>query len=183
MSPTRSPSASPPAARRPAPPASAASSPAAVLRSPASGLGAASRRGSGGPLQTLSMSHRRAASGEGLPTPAPCLGSRAVTPGRGAALELVRLDHPVDQTILDRLLGLEEFVPFHVGVDLLRRLPRVFDVDLVKPLAQGEDLFGVDLDVARLAFEATAGLVDEDAAVGQGHPFAGGAAGEDQRPR
>ena len=33
---------------------------------------------------------------------------------RGLRIELVRLDHAVDQAVLDRLRGLEEFVAFHV---------------------------------------------------------------------
>ena len=100
----------------------------------------------------------------------------------GFGLELVRFDHPVDQPVLTRLFRLEEFVAFHVEGDLLDRLAGVFDVDVVQPVAQLEHLAGVDLDVGGLAFEPARGLVDEDAAVRQRHPFAFRAAGEDQRP-
>ena len=33
------------------------------------------------------------------------------------------LDHPIDKAVLDRLVGPEEAVALHVGVDLLERLP------------------------------------------------------------
>ena len=52
-------------------------------------------------------------------------------------------------------------------MQLLDRLARVPGVDLLRAAAQLEDLAGVDLDVRALALEARAGLVDEDARVGQ----------------
>ena len=64
------------------------------------------------------------------------------------------VDHLVDQAVLDGLVGLEEAVALHVGVNLLDRLTGVVRVDLVDPLADVEDLARVDLDVRRLAFEA-----------------------------
>src|SRR5215213_9184553 len=57
---------------------------------------------------------------------------------------LVVLDDPVDEAVLDGLVGLEEAVALHVGVDLLDRLPGVLGVDLVDPLARLDDLAGVD---------------------------------------
>ena len=60
-------------------------------------------------------------------------------------------------------------------------LAGVVRVDLVDVPAQLERLARVDLDVGRLALEAARGLVDQDAAVGQRHPLAGRAAGEQQR--
>src|SRR5947209_19984605 len=82
-------------------------------------------------------------------------------------LQLVVVDHPVDEAVLDRLIGLEEAVALHVGVDLLEALPGVLGVDLIDPPADVEDLLGVDRDVGGLALEAGRGLVDEDPAVGQ----------------
>jgi len=76
----------------------------------------------------------------------------------------VVFDHAVDQSVLDRFLGLEEPVPFHVGVDLLDRLAGVVGVDLVDPLADVEDLPSVDLDVAGLTLEAGRRLMDQDPA-------------------
>ena len=61
------------------------------------------------------------------------------------------LDHAVDQAVLDRLVGLEEAVALHVGVDLLDALAGVVGVDLIDPGADVEDLAGVDLDVGRLS--------------------------------
>ena len=66
-------------------------------------------------------------------------------------------EDPVDQAVLDGLLGGEEAVAVHVVVDLLDRLAGVVGVDLVDALAQLEDLAGVDLDVGRLALEAADG--------------------------
>src|ERR1700746_520290 len=155
MSPTPSPSAPQPAIRRPAGPGAAPASPAAPPRSPAFGPGAASA--------TELVSDIGAPTGDQM-------SERLLRHDRRLALELVRLDHPVDQPVLDRVLGLEELVAFHVGMDLLGRLTSVLDVDLVEALAQGEDLFGVDLDVAGLAFETAARLGDEDAGVGERPP-------------
>src|SRR5947209_13625692 len=80
---------------------------------------------------------------------------------------LVVVDHPVDEGVGCRLIGLEEAVALHVGVDLLEALPGVLGVDLIDPPADVEDLLGVDRDVGGLALEAGRGLVDEDPAVGQ----------------
>ena len=87
----------------------------------------------------------------------------------------------VDEPVVERLLGGEEAVAIHVVVHALARLPGVQRVQLVEPRPQGERLLGVDLDVARLALEAAAGLVDEHPPVGQRDPLAGRARGEDQR--
>jgi len=78
----------------------------------------------------------------------------------------VALQHPVDQAVLERLLGREEAVALHVAPDFLLGPARVLGVDLIEPVTDVEDLARVDLDVGRLAFEAGGGLVDEDAAVG-----------------
>ena len=94
----------------------------------------------------------------------------------------VVVDHAVDQAVLDRLVGLEEAVALHVGVDLLDRLAGVVGVDLVDPPADVEDLPRVDLDVGRLALEARRRLVDQDAAVGQREALALGAAASSSEP-
>ena len=91
------------------------------------------------------------------------------------------VDDPVDEPVLDGLVGLEEAVALHVAVDLLLGLPGVVGVDLVGALADVEDLAGVDLDVGGLALEARRRLVDEDPAVGQREALALGPAGQQQR--
>src|ERR1700760_3074261 len=89
---------------------------------------------------------------------------------------LVLVDDPVDEPVLDGLVGLEEAVALHVEVDLLLWLSGVVGVDLVGPLADVEDLARVDLDVRGLALEARRRLVDQDPAVGQREALALGAA-------
>ncbi len=64
------------------------------------------------------------------------------------------LEHAIDQTVLERLLGGEEAVALHVLAHLLLGEARVFGVDLVQALPHVEDLARVDLDVGRLTFEA-----------------------------
>ena len=86
---------------------------------------------------------------------------------RELTAQLVLGDHPVDQPVLERLLGGEEAVALHVVAHALLRLPGVPGVDLVDLLAQRQRLAGVDLDVACLALEAARRLVDQDPAVGQ----------------
>ena len=73
-------------------------------------------------------------------------------PARGG--ERALLDHPVDEPVLDRLLGAEEAVALHVLVQLLDGLPGVAGVDLLGAPAQLEHLAGVDLDVGGLPLEA-----------------------------
>src|SRR5215207_290463 len=99
-----------------------------------------------------------------------------------AARALVLVDHAVDQAVLRSLICLEEAVALHVAVDLLLGAARVPRVDLVDALARLEDLGGVDLDVGRLALEARRRLVDQDPGVGERHPLALRAAGQQQRP-
>src|SRR5581483_12019786 len=93
------------------------------------------------------------------------LGADSPRAGDVASRSVV-VDHAVDQTVLDRFLGLEEPVALHVGMHLLHRLPGVLGVDLVDPAADVEDLAGVDLDVGRLTLEPGRWLMDQDAAVG-----------------
>src|SRR3954468_1426253 len=90
-------------------------------------------------------------------------------------------DDPVDQAVLQCLLGAKEAIAFHVAVHLLDRPPGVVGVDLVDPLARLEDLPRVDLDVARLALEPGRRLVDQDAAVRQREALARRPAREQQR--
>src|SRR5215204_1955172 len=63
-------------------------------------------------------------------------------------------DHPIDDAVLDGLIGAHEVVALGVGTHLLHVLARVLGDDLVEPAAQLDDLAGVDLDVGRLALEA-----------------------------
>ena len=71
--------------------------------------------------------------------------------------DLVLCDHPIDEAVLDGLVGLEEAVALHVGVELLLLLPRVLRVDAVDARARAIDLACVDLDVRGLALEAAEG--------------------------
>src|SRR5262245_64889829 len=65
---------------------------------------------------------------------------------------LVRLDDPVDDAVLLRLLGAHEEVPVGVLGDLLERLAGVLGDDLVELPAHHDDLARVDL-VCRLLLE------------------------------
>ena len=98
----------------------------------------------------------------------------------GGALPVV-LDDAVDDAVLLRLLGAHEVVALGVVRDLVEGLAGVLGDDLVEAAADVDDLFGVDLDVGRLALEAGGDLVDQDLRVRQRHPLAGGAAAEQQR--
>src|SRR3954466_8405400 len=99
-----------------------------------------------------------------------------------AVIPSVAEDDLVDEAVLRGLIGLEEAVALHVGVDTLLGLPGVVGIDLVHALAGLEDLLRVDLDVRRLAFESGRRLVDEDARVRQREALALRAAREQQRP-
>ena len=63
------------------------------------------------------------------------------------------LDHPVHQSVPDRLGTGEVPVALHVGVHALELLACVLGVDLVDAGAQRQHLAGVDLDIGRLALE------------------------------
>lgn len=54
-----------------------------------------------------------------------------VTPSEGRAL--VARDHLVDQSVLERLVGLEKAVALHVAVDLLDGPAGVVGVDMLDP--------------------------------------------------
>src|SRR5712664_2980892 len=60
----------------------------------------------------------------------------------------------VHDAVLYRVLGSHEKVAFRVVLDDLDRLLAVLREDLVQPLAQVQDLLGVDFDVRGLALEA-----------------------------
>src|SRR3954463_195366 len=90
------------------------------------------------------------------------------------------LNDAVDDLVLLRLLRAHEVVALGVLRDLLQWLAGVLGDDLVETLAHVDDLLGVDLDVGRLAGESARDLVDQDLGVGQRHPLALGAAGQQQ---
>src|SRR6266550_2017716 len=93
----------------------------------------------------------------------------------------VAVEHPIDQAVLDRLLGWEKAVALHVDAHLLGLALCVLGVDVIDAIAHAEDLARVDLDVGRLPFKAGRGLVDEDARVGQRGTLAFGPRGQQQR--
>src|SRR6185437_14573060 len=129
---------------------------------------AASEVGAGGSAGLPQTNHCRA------PTPGYFVSGPRAT-GRSVTLE-----HPVDQAVLERLLGGEEAVALHVFAHLLFREASVFSVDLIQAPSHVEDLARVDLDVGRLAFKARRRLVDQDARVRQGRTLALRAAGQEQ---
>ena len=91
---------------------------------------------------------------------------------------LAVLDHPVDDAVHLGLLGAHEVVALGVLGDLVERLAGVLGDDLVEPLANVDDLLGVDLNVRGLALEPAGELVDEDLQV-----RAGPCACPERRPR
>src|SRR3954452_14698471 len=103
-----------------------------------------------------------------VPRPSPIRGRDTVSLSAGGERRgaLERLEHGVDQAVLDRALGGEDLVALDVAADLLHRPPRVVADHLLEQLAHPQDLVGLDLDVRALA-EGTpgVGLVDQDPAV------------------
>src|SRR2546423_6351858 len=93
----------------------------------------------------------------------------------------VAVEHPIDQAVLDRLLGWEKAIALHVDTHLLGLAACVLGVDVIDAIAHAEDLARVDLDVGRLPFKAGRGLVDEDARVGQRGALALAPRGQQQR--
>src|SRR6185436_12291745 len=87
---------------------------------------------------------------------------------------LARLEHRVDQAVLDGRLRGEDLVALDVAADLFDGLAGVVADHLLEQLAHAQDLVRLDLDVGGLAERALGvGLVDEDAAVGQREALAG----------
>src|SRR6202035_1364623 len=68
----------------------------------------------------------------------------------------------VDDSVRLCLVGAHDEVPVGVTADLLDGLAGVVGQDLVEQLAHPGDLFGLDLDVDRLAGRTTVRLVDQD---------------------
>src|SRR3954468_15615551 len=81
------------------------------------------------------------------------------------------------------LLGGEEAIPVHVGVQFLDRPPGMAVVDLLSSSPQFEDLPCVDLDVRGLPLKARARLVDQEPGVGKGRALAHGTAHGYERAR
>src|SRR5215203_795782 len=91
---------------------------------------------------------------------------------------VARRGDAVDEPEVQRLVGCEEAIALEGVGDLVDRAVGVVRVDLLDPAAQLERFLRVDLDVARLALEPAARLVDEDARVGQCGALARRSAGE-----
>ena len=72
-------------------------------------------------------------------------------------------------------------IAVRVAHNILHRLPGMGGEDFVELLLEAEDFLAGDLDIARLAFRATPGLVDHDAGVGQGETMPLLARGEQHR--
>src|SRR5947209_11239406 len=79
----------------------------------------------------------------------------------------------VHDAVLYRVLGSHEKVALGVALDHLDLLLAVLGEDLVQPLAQVQDLLGVDCHVRGLPLEAAHRLVDHDARVRQAKALAG----------
>ena len=87
-------------------------------------------------------------------------------------------DDLVDEAVFDGFVGTHDVVTVGILFDLLDRLAGVSGEDLVEDSAHAHDFFGLEIDVDGLAGNAAAGdegLVNENAAVGQGIPFSLGA--------
>src|ERR1035437_9002684 len=82
-----------------------------------------------------------------IPTPRPALSSHH------GARRSVTLQDPIDQSVLQRLLGCEEPVALHVPADLILGFAGGIRVDRVYLLAHLDDLARVDLDVRGLTLK------------------------------
>src|SRR4029077_9027662 len=71
-------------------------------------------------------------------------------------------DHFVNESVLDRLRRRHEVVAVGVFLDLLDVLAGMMREDLVQDLAQAQRFAGVNLDIARLSFEAAGDLMNQD---------------------
>jgi len=89
-------------------------------------------------------------------------------------------EHLVDQAEGLGLVGGEEFVALDILLDLLERLAGIMGHELVHPVADAQDLAGLDLDVASHALGAAGRLVDHDPRVGERDPHARLAGGEQE---
>src|SRR5690606_41173521 len=66
----------------------------------------------------------------------------------------------VDDAELESLVGLQERVAVHRAFDVGQRLAGVFGVEIVHPLADAQDLLGLELDVRGHAARTARRLVD-----------------------
>src|SRR5689334_15752759 len=78
-----------------------------------------------------------------------------------------RLDHLVDQAEIPCFLGGKVRVALELALDRLDRLAGMPDVDFVQPLAERQDLPGLDLNIGRLPLGPTGRLVHHHAGIRQ----------------
>lgn len=129
-------------------------------------------------LDMLSFLASRLAGGR-AGDPVPLLALSAL---RGLAGNVVAGNQDLVNDAVGHGLGrAHEIIPFRVVFDLLDAFPGVVGEDEVKLLPQADNFPGVDVNVRGLALEAAHGLVDEDAAVGQGEALARRPGGQEQR--
>src|SRR5262245_19988672 len=88
------------------------------------------------------------------------------------------LDNAIDELVFGGFLGRHEAIAIRVALDLVQRMARVLDQNLVHLLLDPLELLGVDGDFFGGARHAGQRLMDHDASVGQGVPLAGSAGGE-----
>ena len=92
------------------------------------------------------------------------------------------LDHPVDEPVVDGLLGRVPAVAQRVRGDALDRLAGVFGDDAEHRVARLAQVVGLQFDVDRRTADARRALVHEHAGVRQREPLARRARGEQELP-
>src|SRR5664279_1357960 len=100
--------------------------------------------------------------------------------------ETLRALHPLVQDLIDDAIFLrrfrgQEIVAFGVESDLLDRLSGMQRQQPVEPLAQRQDVLGMDLDVGCLALESAQRLMDHHGRIGQHKPLALGTCRQQKR--
>src|SRR5215831_12761430 len=77
----------------------------------------------------------------------------------------------VDQAVSLGFFARHEIVALGVSRDLFQWLPRMFGHDLVQPLADLKNFFGMNVDLRGLALKSTHWLMNHDSCVRQGVTF------------
>src|SRR5215469_10325707 len=80
------------------------------------------------------------------------------------------LNDLIDEPEFLRTLRSKELIALQCLLNSLDRLTGVPDIDFIQPLADVEDLLGVNHDVGGLALKAPGRLVNHDAGIGQRKP-------------
>src|SRR4029079_7771810 len=92
------------------------------------------------------------------------------------------LQHFIDQPVGQRLVRRQEIVPLGVLLDLSDRLAGVLGQQAIQPLAQAQDVLGMDRNIRCLALDAAQRLVDQDGRIGQREALALGPRRQQESP-